>query len=416
MPDKKEKEKLLIPGSIKIKSNAALDFAKLTPGLVSSTFEGENNLEIQSLIDKIILQDPDLVGLIQTRKAIVNKAEINFVPASDDQSDIDICDKVREQILPLLTKDNMKYMLECNFRRFSVLEIDWTPSASINKLIQLPFTSFEFARNKDENLTTDLKLYNADTESYTLIPENKAIITLSNLRKNGIPVSIIRTIAFYHLVKHYNVIDWSVFNEKCGIPGLLGKYDPENSTQEDINRLYEAIQSIGSDAAGVISKNDEITTLESKKEKPDTFKELMAICDQKEGIAILGQHNTTGINEKGSRAALDILDQIKEDLIFADFSILETAINEQLINPFCYFNFNLENLPTVEINLPANYTKRAEFDKKMKDNGVQFNKDYFIKRYNLNKDDFEVNHNTGFQVPNSQKKTPDLLIQHDPYF
>ena len=397
----------LIPLRIKTKKNRIVEPGNLTPTSVFNTFEDNINLEIQPLIDEIISADPDLVGLSQTRKAVAGKIVFNYAPASDDQADIDISKFVQENLKRILTQDILKAMLDCNFKRFSVLEINWENKDNklqIENLEELDRNGFEFAKDTNGKLLPELKLFNAAKEVYSDIPEYKALVTFSAITKNRIPISLIRTIAKYFIVKFFSMTDWSVFNEGYAIPFLLGKYNPENATEADILRLYQAVKNIGSDSAGVISNNDAIEIMESKRQKVDTFKDIIDVCDKKEGVGILGQHNTTGVDAKGSYAALNVLDLIKEDLILSDLGILQTAINEYLVKPLVYFNFSTETYPSVELTLPKKYSDKLLRDKGLKDVGVKFKKGYFAKNYDLDEDDFEISESSPAPIPSTKKK------------
>ena len=124
----------------------------------------------------------------------------------------------------------------------------------------------------------------------------------------------------------------------------------------------------------------------------------------KEAVAILGQHNTTGVDAKGSYAALNVLNLIKEDIILSDLGIIQTAINEYLVKPLVYFNFNTEVYPSVTLTLPKKYSDKLKRDKELKDVGVKFNKGYFVKNYDLDADDFEISEGTSQPIPATKKK------------
>ncbi len=54
--------------------------------------------------------------------------------------------------------------------------------------------------------------------------------------------------------------DWVIFCEVYGMPLRLGKYDP-GASKEDKEALAIAVQTLGTDAAGIISKATEIEFL-----------------------------------------------------------------------------------------------------------------------------------------------------------
>ncbi|NJK42986.1 MAG: DUF935 family protein [Pleurocapsa sp. SU_196_0] len=65
-----------------------------------------------------------------------------------------------------------------------------------------------------------------------------------------------RTIAWWYLFKHYGIKDWLVFAELFGVPYRVGKYDPSTGNAER-EALEAAVRGLGSDAAGVISRDTE---------------------------------------------------------------------------------------------------------------------------------------------------------------
>ena len=64
----------------------------------------------------------------------------------------------------------------------------------------------------------------------------------------------------------------------------------------------------------------------------DSFKEFILLLNSETAIAIIGQSNTTELpNQGGSRAALQVLNLIRNDILFADMLSLKKIINEQVL-------------------------------------------------------------------------------------
>ncbi len=126
------------------------------------------------------------------------------------------------------------------------------------------------------------------------------------------------------------------------MPLRLGKYDPA-STPADRENLVQAVRNLGTDAAGIISKNTEIQFVEATNRSSgnsNPFQVLADFCNREMSKAILGQtltSDTTG--SKGSYAAAKVHDQVRRELVVADAQSLAQTLREQLLRPLVGFNF-----------------------------------------------------------------------------
>jgi phage gp29-like protein len=142
-----------------------------------------------------------------------------------------------------------------------------------------------------------------------------------------------------YLFKNYALKDWVAFAEVFGMPLRIGKYDP-GAGKEDKDALVAAIRSLGSDAAGIISKNTEIEFVEAvQKGGTQILYEVLAnFCDKQVSKAILGQTATTE-GTPGKLGNEDAQDQVRHDLIKADAESLAKTIRFQIVRPLVGYNF-----------------------------------------------------------------------------
>ena len=394
--------------NIKIKNNRLSAITDITPDYVEEIFNSFNNIAIQSLIEQIISDDPDIIGLMQKRLSLPYYLVTSITPASDSNSDKNIAKFVYDVITDIVSSEVLTNIQKANFFRFSVLQLHWEINSGKyipTHISNLPRTSFEFHPDSDE-----LMIYDADNEKFSEIPENSSVIAISKFTKKNLPISLIRIIRKFTVIKLFSILDWSAFNEIYGMPLRLGKYS-ENSSEEDINNLYDAVSNLGSDAAAVISDKDSIDFISPKNDNPLTYEKLYQTCKNAQSTAILGNSNISGIDKNGSYAALKILSQVSEDIILSDITLISEAINKYLVTPLVKFNFSAEKLPKVEYKLPKSYKDLLEIDKKLSELGIKFNKDYFIRKYDLNSDDFELSPNEPkIQTPDTKKKTQNSSI------
>jgi hypothetical protein len=74
----------------------------------------------------------------------------------------------------------------------------------------------------------------------------------------------------------------------------------------------------------------------------------------------------------------------------SDKKLVERALNT-LIEYYVKINFGEACLPKIKLNKKeAVVEESAERDKMLKDMGVHFTKEYFMKRYNLSEGDFSI--------------------------
>ena len=107
--------------------------------------------------------------------------------------------------------------------------------------------------------------------------------------------------------------------------------------------------------------------------------------------AILGQTLTTEIGSTGSYAASNTHMQVRQDIVDSDKKLVEDVIN-QLIQWFYEINFANGEVPVFELYEPEDVDLTlAQRDKILSDTGVKFTKEYFIKNYGLEDEDFDIN-------------------------
>ncbi len=152
---------------------------------------------------------------------------------------------------------------------------------------------------------------------------------------------VLRVCAWMYLFKNYALKDWVTFAEVFGMPLRLGKFDPAAS-EADKDALIAAITSLGSDAAGIISKNTEIEFVETVKNSGSTnnvYAELAGFCNKEISKAVLGQTLTSQEGQSGSYALGQVHELVRHDLLEADARALGKTITFQVVRPLVGYNF-----------------------------------------------------------------------------
>lgn len=198
---------------------------------------------------------------------------------------------------------------------------------------------------------------------------------------------ILRVCAWMYLFKNYSIKDWVAFGEVFGMPLRVGKYDPEAS-KGDKDSLIAAIQSIGTDAAGIISKNTEIQFVETMKNvgTQNIFEALANFCDKQMSKAILGQTLTTQEGSSGSYSLGQVHNLVRQDLIRADSESLSNTIRFQIIRPLVGYNFGWDKpLPWFKIMYEPSEDMKAlsEVYKNLHDMGQPIAEEHVSDRFKI---------------------------------
>jgi phage gp29-like protein len=143
--------------------------------------------------------------------------------------------------------------------------------------------------------------------------------------------------------------------------------------------------------------------MQPKSTDPKVYTEAIRIVNEAIGRVTVGQTGTSEGGSQSSYASLRVLNGVREDTLADYLDDIATAINRDLIEPFCRFNYNLKAIPKLQLLIPAANTDKIEQDTKLKNLGVQFKKQYIAKRYDIDEDDFDMVEPTIAPSFNSEK-------------
>ena len=183
---------------------------------------------------------------------------------------------------------------------------------------------------------------------------------------------------------------WVIFTEKYGIPHLIGKH-PRGASEEETDRLAGLLEQMVQDAIAVIPDDSSVEIQEANKSSSaEIFEKLMDKMNAEISKAILGQTLTTEVGSTGSYAASNTHFAVRQDIIDADKKMVEKTINK-LIQWIYEINFSNKDVPVFEMfEVEDIDLGLAQRDKILSETGVKFTKDYFIKNYGLEEEDFDI--------------------------
>ncbi len=324
----------------------------LTPQTLAAIFKEADSGDVArqaELFEEMEEKDTHLFSELQTRKNAVQGLDYEVTPWSESAEDKKIKDFVADCLFGLESLDDaLLDMLDAIGKGYSLNEILWATDgnkAVISRIEWIHAKKAVFYERGAANMwaksfEVPRILTEADPIYGEIMPAFKLIYHRYKARSGyDTRAGVLRVCAWMYLFKNYGIKDWVAFAEVFGMPLRLGKYDP-GAGKEDKDALTAAIQSLGSDAAGIISKNTEIEFVEAAKNTgaDNVYETLANFCDKQLSKAILGQTATTE-GTPGKLGNENAQDRVRHDLIKADAESLGKTIRYQVIRPLVGYNF-----------------------------------------------------------------------------
>jgi phage gp29-like protein len=181
--------------------------------------------------------------------------------------------------------------------------------------------------------------------------------------KAGLPIrgGLARAAGWAYLFKNYVLKDWVTFCEVFGQPLRVGKYKAGASEQDKL-ALLNAVSRIGTDAAAVMPESMMIEFEQANQEGgTELYERFCEYLDAQVSKAVLGQTLTTETpKEGGSRAAAQVHDAVRRDILNADARRLAATLSRDLVRPIVELNMGPQRqYPKIEFGLPDDNDAKA---------------------------------------------------------
>lgn len=181
--------------------------------------------------------------------------------------------------------------------------------------------------------------------------------------KAGLPIrgGLARAAGWSYLFKNYILKDWVTFTEVFGQPLRVGKYNP-GATEQDKQTLLRAVANIGTDAAAIIPESMVIEFTEAHQNgSAELYQKFCEYLDSQVSKAVLGQTLTTEMPASGgSRAAAEIHDSVRRDILSADARRLASTLMRDLVRPIVELNLGPQRrYPKIQLGLPDDSDLKA---------------------------------------------------------
>lgn len=337
-------------------------------------------------IYKELLCDPHVFACTQSRKAGVLSLDWEINRGLDKDEHAESVEKLLKQLnVYKLISD----ILDATQFGFQPLEVIWKRNKTgyilPEKVVAKPPEWFCF---DDDN---NLKFRTKENYYGEIVPDKKFLLAQNNPSYNNPYGERTLSRCFWAVTfKKGGLKFWVVFTEKYGMPHLIGKH-PRGASKEETDTLADMLEEMVQDAIAVIPDDSSVEIQEANKSSSaEIYEKLIDKMNSEISKAVLGQTLTTEIGSTGSYAAANTHMAVRQDIIDADKKLVESVIN-QLIRWIYEINFSNAEVPVFEMYAPEDVDLTlAQRDKILSDTGVKFTKEYFIKNYGLEDEDFEI--------------------------
>ena len=334
---------------------------------------------------KELLCDSHVFACVQSRKAGVLSLEWEINRGLDKD---ETAEKVIETIKKLDIYKLINDILDATLFGFQPIEIIWGRVDNLVLPIELKAKPSEWFCFDDEN---QLKFRTKEHYFGEELPPKKFLCPQANPSyENPYGERTLSRVFWPVTFKKGGLKFWVIFTEKYGIPHLIGKH-PRGASEEETDRLAGLLEQMVQDAIAVIPDDSSVEIQEANKSSSaEIFEKLMDKMNAEISKAILGQTLTTEVGSTGSYAASNTHFAVRQDIIDADKKMVEKTINK-LIQWIYEINFSNKDIPVFEMfEVEDIDLGLAQRDKILSETGVKFTKDYFIKNYGLEEEDFDI--------------------------
>lgn len=333
-----------------------------------------------------LLYDPHVFACVQSRKSGVLSLEWEINRGLDKDENVQLLEELLKKL------DIYKFIddiLNASQFGFQPLEIIWKREKSGKilpaSIVGKPSEWFCFDEENNLKFRTKENYYGEE------LPAKKFLLAQNNPTYNNPYGDRTLSRVFWPVTfKKGGMKFWVVFTEKYGMPHLIGKH-PRGATKEETNTLADMLENMIQDAIAVIPDDSSVEIQEANKSSSaEIYEKLIDKMNAEISKAILGQTLTTEIGSSGSYAASNTHMEVRQDIIDSDKKLVESVVN-QLIQWIYEINFPSAEVPVFEMYAPEDVDLGlAQRDKILFDTGVKFTKEYFIKNYGLEDEDFDI--------------------------
>lgn len=343
-----------------------------------------------------LLTDAHLTSVIQQRKMQVIQMGWEVDNIEDDEKKKEAIKIISDLNLNKISSD----ILDALLFGFVVAEIIWELRDGRYipiDLITKPQEWFRFDKDNKIKMADNKSKSNRYTKEnidggLKELPAYKFIVVQYNPRyDNPYGERLLRKVYWPVIFKRATIEKWHLLSEKFGIPFFLGYYNT-SASEEEKEKILEQMEEAIKNNVALMEDGTKVEFKENPKyEIGQLFENMVQLQNSEISKAILTVTLTTDVGRVGSYKAAEIHRDMLEFIGLSDKKLVETTINKML-EYYSEVNYGTKDLmPRFRLKKKEKIIETTvERDVKLMKMGIRFKKEYYVKRYNLNEGEFEL--------------------------
>ena len=365
------------------------------PGELIRKIGGVHNLEK-------LYKDSEIYAAVDKRIAAIRDTRLVLEGESDE-----LVKFFENQILPFEDQLKQDFWWSIPYG-YSVEQIIYDPDKSCKVI---GFQKEDFWRFEPLQDLIHVKLISTTNNNLRnkVLPYGKWVLTTNNGTNNNPSGDAMFERLIMPWIFRCNGWDlWMDFAKRFANGFMHAKLDDPSKMLEFRKQLEKAAKS----AVIVTDKSSELNLIQANRDS-SIFEAIDSKTTATIQKVILGETLTSDMQVRGSSGASSIHNLVREEKSKADVRLIESAINETIMQIAAVCGITNESLPKAKIIYdPGLNEELANRDQVLSGVGVKFNKKYFINNYGLRDDEFEVVETQPQpQLPFSQNKQSFLSSQ-----
>jgi phage gp29-like protein len=339
--------------------------------------------------------DGHVISVIQTRKLGTLKKEFRWQPGAlgdkePDQAAKKLCADLVEDLGQVDVYNLLSEILDAPCFGLTPIEIGWESGDGgirISKLRGLPHRWFGFTEENEPRFISKNNPWEGEE-----LPAGKFVFARHfPTYDNPFGLRLLSRCFWPVMFKKGGWKFWIKFVEKYATPFLLGRYRQGASPAEQAELLAK-LSSMVQDAVAAVPEGSTVELLGAgdKAGSSDLYLRFNGAMDAEISKVIMGQTLTAEVGDTGSYAAAKTHENVLEVYREADQQLAKTTMDE--IGK-TYGAIRAPGVPAPTFSWFEEEEPRKDFadrDKTLADSGVKFKKPYYVRRYGLKEDEFEI--------------------------
>ena len=278
-------------------------------------------------------------GVASTRRAALTALDWELTPddAAEKGQALITANYCQEQLAKIRTwETTLEFLAEAIGPNVGVVELVWHRGQLV-KTVDVPggrLTRDAMTRTGAIAVMTDDNSLGVSTLS---VPYKFAVYHPQGHAQNSLRKTLTHATVWPYLVSHFSRTDWMAFQELYGTPMRVAKYN-EGATPATKTVVEDMLRNMGPDVAGHFPEDVVIELLQAAG-TGETFEKSLAWAEQKVAILWLGQTLTTDIGNVGSRAAAEVHERVRSDILFRDIKAEARFIRSNILTPMVRLRF-----------------------------------------------------------------------------